>query len=85
VITADTDACRELLDDGDSALLVPPEDPPALAQAVELLAADEPLRRRLAARGHEVFRARASRAVLGERWRELLRQTLRQEIRAQPE
>jgi Glycosyl transferases group 1 len=78
VITADTDAARELLDDGTSALLVPPESPPALAAAIERLATDEPLRTRLAARGHDVFRARASRVVLGERWRELLRQTLRQ-------
>jgi glycosyltransferase involved in cell wall biosynthesis len=78
VITANTDAARELLADGDSALLIPPEQPAALAQAIERLAADEPLRVRLAARGQEVFRARASRAVLGERWSELLRQTLRQ-------
>lgn len=78
VITADTAAVRELLADGDSAVLVPPESPAALAQAIERLAADEPLRRRIAARGRDVFRDRASRPVLGDRWRELLRQTLGQ-------
>lgn len=78
VITADTDAARELLTDGESAVLIPPESPAALADAIGRLAADEPLRTRIAARGREVFRERASRGVLGERWRELLREALRQ-------
>jgi len=85
VITADTEAVRELLTDGESALLVPPENPAALGAAIERLAEDEALRRRIAARGQEEFRARASRTVLGERWRELLGQTLREQVRAQPE
>jgi glycosyltransferase involved in cell wall biosynthesis len=76
VITADTEAARELLTGGDSAVLIEPESPTALAEAIDLLARDEPLRRRIAARGREVFRARASRAVLGERWLALLREAL---------
>jgi hypothetical protein len=72
VITADTEAARELLVDGDSALLVPPEDPPALADAITRLAADDKLRTRVAASGNEVFRERASRRALGTRWAELL-------------
>ena len=77
VITAGTGAARELLTDGDSAVLVEPESPAALAEAISLLARDEPLRRRVAARGLEVFRERAGRKVLGERWLDLLRGTLR--------
>jgi glycosyltransferase involved in cell wall biosynthesis len=72
VITADTEAARELLVDGDSALLVEPEDPAALAVAIERLAGDEQLRQHIAARGREVFTQRASRPVLGARWRELM-------------
>ena len=72
VITADTDAARELLRDGESALLVPPNDPPALAAAIARLARDEELRTRIAESGQAVFRARATRSVLGARWRELL-------------
>jgi hypothetical protein len=76
VITADTDAARELLTDGESALLVRPNDPAALAHALRQLARDEALRGRIAARGHEVYGERASRRVLGERWRSLLESVL---------
>jgi glycosyltransferase involved in cell wall biosynthesis len=76
VITADTEAARELLSDGESAVLVEPESPARLADAIDRLAHDEPLRRRIAARGREVFRERASRSVLGERWLALLGQAL---------
>jgi hypothetical protein len=72
VVTADTSAARELLTDGESALLVPPNDPPALAAAIERLAGDDALRARVAAEGKRTFEARASRAVLGARWRALL-------------
>jgi glycosyltransferase involved in cell wall biosynthesis len=74
VITADTHAARELLRDGDSALLVPPGDAPALAQAIERLASEDDLRRPIAERGHAVFEEHASRHVLGERWLGLLEQ-----------
>ena len=73
VVTADTPATRELLRDGESALLVPPADPEALAAAIERLASDEQLRAHLGERGRAVFTERASRVVLGARWRDLLR------------
>jgi glycosyltransferase involved in cell wall biosynthesis len=72
LITADTPAARELLDDGTSALLVPPGDPGHLAAALKRLAADESLRSAIAAQGNRVYAARASRVVLGARWREAL-------------
>jgi glycosyltransferase involved in cell wall biosynthesis len=72
VITADTAAVRELLADGESALLVPPNDAASLAQAVRRLADDEQLRTRIAARGQEVFAERASREVRGAQWRAAL-------------
>ena len=72
IVTADTAAARELLRDGESALLVPPADPEALAAAIERLAGDEDLRSRIGGRGREVFVERASRGVLGVRWRDLL-------------
>jgi glycosyltransferase involved in cell wall biosynthesis len=76
VITGDTDAARELLTNDDSAVLVPVESPGALGEAIDWLAGDEELRTRIAARGQEVYRERASREVLGARWRALLEETL---------
>ena len=77
VVTADTPAARELLADGESALLVPPGDPEALAAAVTRLAEDPPLARRLADAGLAAYRARASERVLGKRWRGLIEPLVR--------
>jgi glycosyltransferase involved in cell wall biosynthesis len=72
VITADTAAARELLVDGESALLVAPGDARALATAVLRFAEDAALARRVADGGLRAYRARASERVLGERWRGLI-------------
>jgi glycosyltransferase involved in cell wall biosynthesis len=72
LVTADTPAARELLTDGESALLVPPGDAAALAAAVKRLAGDGALARRIAAGGRTAYERAASEAVLGRRWRELI-------------
>jgi glycosyltransferase involved in cell wall biosynthesis len=72
LVTADTAAARELLRDGESALLVPPGDPAALAAAVRHLAADAGLAQRLGAGGLATYTGRASERVLGEQWLELV-------------
>jgi len=72
LVTADTPAARELLTDGVDALLVPPGDPRALADAVRRLSRDAAFAQRLGAAGRATYEARASEAVLGARWRELL-------------
>jgi glycosyltransferase involved in cell wall biosynthesis len=72
VLTADTPAARELLADGESALLVPPSDPAAIAAAMRRLAEDGELRARIADGGHRAYREQASEQVLGERWRRIL-------------
>jgi glycosyltransferase involved in cell wall biosynthesis len=72
VITADTPAARELLVDGESALLVEPGDPGALAEALRRLTNDEALRRAIATQGRHVYAERASRQVLGALWRAAL-------------
>jgi glycosyltransferase involved in cell wall biosynthesis len=76
LITADTRASRELLVDGESALLVPPGDPAALAVALSRLAADLALARRLGAGGREAYEEHASEEVLGARWRSLIAELL---------
>jgi glycosyltransferase involved in cell wall biosynthesis len=72
LITADTPAARELLTNEQDALLVPPGDPAALANAIRRLAADEQLTRRVGAAGRVVYEEQASEAVLGARWRGLI-------------
>jgi glycosyltransferase involved in cell wall biosynthesis len=72
LVTADTPGARELLVDGESALLVPPGDPAALAAAIRRVAADRQLARSVARAGHQAFKRRASSEVLGAEWRDLL-------------
>jgi glycosyltransferase involved in cell wall biosynthesis len=72
LVTADTAAARELLVDGESALLVPPGDAPALASALRRLASDDSLRARIAEGGLSAYRRHASEEVLGRRWRSIL-------------
>ena len=72
LITADTPAARELLVDGDSALLVPAGDPAALAEAIRRLAASRELAEQIASGGRTAYERQASEAVLGRRWREII-------------
>lgn len=72
LVTADTPAARELLVDGESALLVPPGDPAALAAALRRLSDDRELLLRLSAGERDVYERHASEEVLGRRWRALL-------------
>ena len=72
LVTADTPAARELLVDEESALLVPPEDPQAVAAAVRRLATEPALAQKLSEGGLAAFREHASEDVLGPRWRGVL-------------
>jgi glycosyltransferase involved in cell wall biosynthesis len=72
LVTADTLAARELLVDGESALLVPPGDAAALAAALRRLASDPGLARKLGDGGQAAYREHASEDVLGRRWRDIL-------------
>jgi glycosyltransferase involved in cell wall biosynthesis len=76
LVTADTPAARELLVHEESALLVPPGDAAALADAVRLLAGDANLARRLGAGGRAAYEAKASEAVLGAQWRGIIERLL---------
>ena len=66
VITRDSPAIRELLEDGDTALLCPAGDGAALARAILRLTRDPGLCDRLADRGHARFRERACPRAVGQ-------------------
>jgi glycosyltransferase involved in cell wall biosynthesis len=72
LVTAETTAARELLVDGENALLVPAGDPEALAQALRRLATDPALAQTLSTGGRATYEEQASEDVLGVRWRRLL-------------
>jgi glycosyltransferase involved in cell wall biosynthesis len=76
LITADTRGSRELLTDGENALLVPPGDPAALADAMRRIAAEPDLAKRLGAAGRRTYEERASEDVLGPCWRSLIEELL---------
>jgi glycosyltransferase involved in cell wall biosynthesis len=72
LVTADTPAARELLVDGESALLVAPGEPEALAAALRRLATEPELAEKLSTGGRAAYEVHASEAVLGRRWRGLV-------------
>jgi glycosyltransferase involved in cell wall biosynthesis len=76
LVTADTPAARELLVDGDSALLVPPGDAKALAERLRRLATEPELAEKLGAGGRAAYEEHASEEVLGTRWRELIEEAV---------
>ncbi|MFY9580694.1 MAG: glycosyltransferase, partial [Gaiellaceae bacterium] len=76
LITADTPAARELLVDGESALLVQPGSPSALAEALRRLATHAELGESLSTAGRAAYEERAGEAVLGARWRGMIERLL---------
>jgi colanic acid/amylovoran biosynthesis glycosyltransferase len=57
VVSTTTAGIPELVDDGASGFLVPPQDPPALARAIRTLLTDPERARRMGERGRDKVRA----------------------------
>ncbi len=51
IIATDVPGCREIVNDGESGILVPPKNAEALLEAIRLLAGDPDLRRRMGEKG----------------------------------
>lgn len=71
VVAVDSPANRWLLENGISALLVPPQNPAELALAILRLHGDAALRQAFASGGRSAFVARASEAVITAQLREI--------------
>lgn len=72
-ITRSSPALENLLTDGQSALLVPPADPAALARSIIRLQDDE-LRERIASNGRRAWEASAGRTALAKRAGDVVRE-----------
>ena len=75
IIASRVGGLREVLDDGNG-MLVPPNDPSALAAAIERLYGDRELRARFAARAHETVRRRFAARDMVRQYRDVYRQLL---------
>jgi len=65
LVASDVPGCREIARPGVNALLVPPDDPPALADAIARLATDADMRRRFAAAGRRLAESEFSADKIG--------------------
>lgn len=73
-IVSAVDGLLDLAGDGDAALLVPPDDARALADALWRLHGDPGLRDRLSAAGSRRVRERFSASAAGGAWAKLLKE-----------
>jgi glycosyltransferase involved in cell wall biosynthesis len=65
IVASDVPGCREIARADVNALLVPPDDPQALAEAIARLAHDPDLRRRFGAAGRDMVEAEFASAHIG--------------------
>jgi glycosyltransferase involved in cell wall biosynthesis len=66
IVATDVPGCREIARDGVNALLVPPNDAAALADAIDRLAGDGELRRRFGAAGRRIVEGEFSHLRVGQ-------------------
>ncbi len=66
IVATDVPGCREIALHDENALLVPVDDPPALADAIDRLAKNAELRSRLGASGRRLVEAEFSAARIGQ-------------------
>jgi glycosyltransferase involved in cell wall biosynthesis len=82
MIATDVPGCREIVSPGETGLLVPYDDPPALARAIETLAASPELRARYGAAARRLAVARFSAEAIGRQTVDLYRQLVERGGRA---
>lgn len=78
VVATDVGSVAEAVLDGETGLLVPPDDPNALERAIERLLADAALRRRLGEQGRQLVLDRYTAAHMTRAFESLYEEILRQ-------
>jgi glycosyltransferase involved in cell wall biosynthesis len=84
IVATDVPGCRVIARDGVNALLVPPDDPPALADAIDVLARDAMLRQAFAAAGRRLVEDEFSSTRVGREIVGLYDGLLRRQARIAP-
>jgi len=74
MVATDVPGCREVVRDGETGLLAPLDDAPALAAAIARLAGDAGLRRRMGAAARVRAETEFSSAIIGEKTVQLYRE-----------
>jgi glycosyltransferase involved in cell wall biosynthesis len=64
IVTTDTPGCREIVQDGVNGLLVPVNDPAALAESIRKLAVNAELRRQMGQQGRKLVEAQFSEEIV---------------------
>ncbi|MFQ5540401.1 MAG: glycosyltransferase, partial [Candidatus Binatia bacterium] len=76
LITGDSPAARELLEDGKTAVFCELGSPRALADAIVALKRDPDLGKRIGEEGRRVFASRCTPRILGSRFASLIQETV---------
>ena len=74
LVATDVSGCREVVRPGETGLLVPPHDPKRLADALERLAAEPELRRRMGSAARELVERELSQEIVVEQTMALYRE-----------
>lgn len=85
IVASDVPGCREIARDGENAILVPLRNAARLADAIERLALDPDLRRRMGARGRELVESAFTEATIVAQTLGLYRAMLAQTARRGPD
>jgi glycosyltransferase involved in cell wall biosynthesis len=85
LICTDIEGSAEIIEDGVDGLLIPPDDPPHMAEALERLYADPTERARLAEAAKNKFADQYSWDVYRDRWRAFLVETIPENSRDGPD
>jgi glycosyltransferase involved in cell wall biosynthesis len=84
IVTTDVPGCRDIVTDGVNGFLVPPNQPDALAEALERLYLDKPLRERMGAAGREIVLDRFTTTLVNQKTMDVYRSVLDQYQRVVP-
>jgi glycosyltransferase involved in cell wall biosynthesis len=84
LVAADCPGSRDVVDDGVNGFLVPPKDPPAIAQAVLRLSRRPELRANFGERSRERAVSRFDLSVVADRTRTLYEELLRRKVACPP-